>query len=271
MKFTPDTPVALTIATSDSGGGAGVQADLKAFAANGVHGVSAFAALTAQNPDGVSAIHELPAEFLRAQLAQLRAYYCIGAAKTGMLFSASLIRETATFVRESKLELVVDPVMVATSGAVLLREDAIDTLKTELLPLATLVTPNLDETAVLLGQRPGTVEQMEEAGHALAIAYDAAFLIKGGHLEGAELVDVLVTPEGDCLRMGGRRNDDINTHGSGCTLSAAIAAHLAKGLGLPEAVAAGHAYLQRAMQQGLRVRGEQVIQHFPEDTSLMVG
>ncbi len=255
--------VALTIATSDSGGGAGVQADLKAFAANGVYGVSAFAALTAQNPDGVSAIHELPADFLRAQLDQLRAYYCIGAAKTGMLFSEPLIRETADFIRETRIPLVVDPVMVATSGATLLQPEAIETLKNTLLPLATLVTPNLDETAVLLGERPGCVEAMEEAGHALSIAYGVAFLIKGGHLETDQLVDVLVTPEGEVQRFLSTRNPDINTHGSGCILSAAIAAGLSKGQSLPEAVAHGHAYLQAAIDAGLNIGGTHFIQHFP--------
>lgn len=257
-------PVALTIATSDSGGGAGVQADLKAFAANGVYGVSAFAALTAQSPDGVSAIHELPPEFLSAQLEQLHAYYRIGAAKTGMLFSQKLIRETAAFIERTKIPLVVDPVMVATSGATLLQPDAIETLKIELLPLATLVTPNLDETAVLLGERPTDVEGMKEAGHALAIAYGVAFLIKGGHLETDELVDVLVTPEGEVRTLSSQRNPDINTHGSGCTLSAAIAANLAKGMELTQAVVEGCLYLMRALWPGQNVGGVDFIDHFPE-------
>lgn len=261
------TAVALTIATSDSGGGAGVQADLKAFLANGCYGVSAFAALTAQNPEGVGAIHALPADFLRAQLEQLRAYYTIDAAKTGMLFSAKLIAETADFLRESKIPVVVDPVMVATSGATLLQADAIDTLKERLLPLACLVTPNLDETAVLLGQRPNSVNEMEEAGHALAIAYGVAFLIKGGHLETEALVDVLVTPEGGSYHFTSQWQPEINTHGSGCTLSAAIAAHLAKGIRLEESVACGSAYLRKALSPGVMISGQRFINHFPDTMS----
>lgn len=261
---TTNTPVALTIATSDSGAGAGVQADLKTFSARSVYGVTAFAALTAQNPDGVSAIEELSPTFLRAQLDQLNAYYDIRAAKTGMLFSAPLIKETAAFIKETSIPVVLDPVMVATSGAVLLQNEAVAILKAELLPLATLVTPNLDEAAVLLDQRPQTKAEMIDAGNQLREDYGVSFLLKGGHLEGDELVDMLFlkdskTPEP--MIFTAQRNPTVNTHGSGCTLSAAIAAELAKGHSLPQAVAEAHAYLKKAIQDPLAIGQSSFIRH----------
>ncbi|MEM9227687.1 MAG: bifunctional hydroxymethylpyrimidine kinase/phosphomethylpyrimidine kinase [Verrucomicrobiota bacterium] len=254
-------PVALTIATSDSGAGAGVQADLLSFAARGVYGLSAFAALTAQSPEGVSAIHELPPDFLRAQLDQLKSYYAIGAVKTGMLFSAPLIEETAAFVSKLSVPCVVDPVMVATSGAVLLQPEAITTLETQLLPQATLITPNLDEAAVLLqGERP-TSSNLPDAAHALAKKYGTAVLLKGGHLEGNQLVDVLAETDGTLQRFQTRRVEGVNTHGSGCTLSAAITAELAKGQPLPAAVKSGHTYLQACLQAPLQLGETPFISH----------
>ncbi|MEM8550331.1 MAG: bifunctional hydroxymethylpyrimidine kinase/phosphomethylpyrimidine kinase [Verrucomicrobiota bacterium] len=259
--MTREHPVALTIATSDSGAGAGVQADLLTFAARGVYGVSAFAALTAQNPDGVRAIHELPPDFLTAQLAQLDAYYPIGAVKTGMLFSAPLIEATADFVRKLSVPLVVDPVMVATSGAVLLQPDAIATLEAKLLPQASLITPNLDEAAVLLhGERP-IVSNLSEASQALAKKYGTSVLLKGGHLEEDELVDVLAQVDGTLEHFRTPRIEGINTHGSGCTLSAAITAELAKGQPLTTAVQAGHSYLQHCLCRPLHLGDAAFISH----------
>lgn len=256
-----ECPVALTIATSDSGAGAGVQADLLTFAARGVYGVSAFAALTAQNPAGVSAIHELPADFLQAQLDQLAAYYPIRALKTGMLFSAPLIRATAHFIEREKIPAVVDPVMVATSGAVLLRPEAIATLEEELLPRATLITPNLDEAAVLLGRPVDKVAELAATAQELSARYHTAVLLKGGHLPGGTLIDTLAIPGQEAVRFTSKRIENVNTHGSGCTLSAAIAAGLAQGLALTDAVATAHAYLQAAISAPLRVAGENFISH----------
>ncbi|MGE9294421.1 MAG: bifunctional hydroxymethylpyrimidine kinase/phosphomethylpyrimidine kinase, partial [Puniceicoccales bacterium] len=169
-----ELPVALTIATSDSGAGAGIQADLLTFAAHGVYGVSAFAALTAQNPEGVSAIHEVPPDFLQAQLDQLAAYFPIRALKTGMLFSAPLIETTARFIQRKNIPAVVDPVMVSTSGAVLLQPDAVATLEKELLPCATLITPNLDEATVLLGRPVERVDKLAATAQELCEKYGTA-------------------------------------------------------------------------------------------------
>lgn len=254
-------PVALTIATSDSGCGAGVQADLLTFAACRTYGVTAFAALTAQNPNSVSDIHELPPSFLVNQLNQLAEYYPIQAAKTGMLFSAPLIEVTANFIREKQLTVVVDPVMVSTSGARLLREDAISCLTSQLLPVAALITPNLDEAAVLLGQRPNTPDEMRLAAKELTTRFGAATFLKGGHLSGNDLLDILHLPNGDSHEIIGQRIPGVDTHGSGCTLSAAIAAHLAHGLSLPEAVQAGHDYLQQGLRRPLKVAGRAFIRH----------
>ncbi|WP_309385165.1 bifunctional hydroxymethylpyrimidine kinase/phosphomethylpyrimidine kinase [Cerasicoccus frondis] len=253
--------VALTIATSDSGCGAGIQADLLTFSACQTYGVTALAALTAQNPDGVNAIQELPPAFLQAQLEQLWGYYPIGAVKTGMLFSAPLIETTAAFIERAKIPLIVDPVMVATSGACLLRSDAISCLKSRLLPLATLITPNLDEAAVLLGKRPSTPKAMRDAAKELTQCFGAATLMKGGHLPGDELLDMLYLPNGEILEMTSNRISDVNTHGSGCTLSAAITAFVAKGLTLTEAVKSAHAYLQDGLQHPLQVAGQTFIRH----------
>lgn len=255
--------VALTIATSDSGSGAGIQADLKTFTACQAYGVTAFAALTAQNPDGVFAIHELPADFLRAQLEQLAGYFNISAAKTGMLFSEPLIEVSAQFIAENKIPTVVDPVMVSTSGARLLKESAIEVLKKDLLPRATLITPNLDEAAVLLGWRPENPSQMRDAARQLNQQFGAAILLKGGHLEGNQLIDILQLPDGESVEISSNRIPGVDTHGSGCTLSAAIAAYLAQGKTLIEATQQGHAYLQQGMESPLQLDNKRFIRHFP--------
>lgn len=257
-----EIPSALTIATSDCGCGAGIQADLLTFAARDVYGLTAIAALTAQNPDGVSAIEPLSPVFLRQQLDQLMGFFTIKTAKTGMLFHADLIQTAASFIREHQIAAVVDPVMVASSGAKLLKDDAIDCLKNELLPAATLITPNLDEAAVLLGKADGSGPlPLRESAQELTERFGVATLLKGGHLESDELTDVLYLPDGELIELTSSRIHGVDTHGSGCTLSAAIAAELAKGEALIDAVQIAHAYLRQAMERPLRVGGRAFIRH----------
>lgn len=261
---TPELPVAMTIAGSDSGAGAGMQADLLTFAALGVFGTTAVTCLTAQNPDGVSAIEALPAAFVGEQIRQLHRYFDVRALKTGMLYSREIIEEVAGFLQaHPALPAVVDPVMVATSGAVLLAPEAVAALRERLLPLATVVTPNLDEAAVLLGERPATAEAMGEAGLRLARTYGVPFLVKGGHLGGNELTDVLAFPDGRSRQHTSPKVEGVDTHGGGCTLSAAIAAGLARGLALEPAVAAARDYLQRGLERSLAVGARRFINHRP--------
>ncbi len=221
-------PRCLTIAGSDSGGGAGIQADLKAFAAAGCFGTSAIVALTAQNTTGVSAVHEVPVELVEAQLAAV--FYDIGvdAAKTGMLFSRRVIEVVAGFLSDRPVPLVVDPVLVASSGARLLQDDAVETLVARLFPLATVVTPNLDEAELLAGAK-APQRELAERLHALGAA---AVLVTGGH--GDEVVDHLFDGERH-VEIPVERYAVAATHGAGCTHSATLAAGLARGLGLEEA------------------------------------
>jgi hydroxymethylpyrimidine/phosphomethylpyrimidine kinase len=264
MTDRPETPVALTIATSDSGGGAGIQADLKSFQARGVFGTSVLCALTAQNPTAVTGIAELDTTFIEAQLEAVFSFFTIRALKTGMLFSARNIETVAAFLeRHPTPPLVLDPVMVATSGAVLLQPEAIEALVTRLIPRATLLTPNLDEAAVLLGTRPQTVDAMKQAAVALAERFGTAVLLKGGHLEGAAtLVDLLAEPGmAHPLEFSRLRIEHVNTHGSGCSLSAAIAAELAKGQALASAVEEGLNYIESTLRHPATLNGEPFIRH----------
>ena len=253
----------MTIAGSDSGAGAGIQADLLTFAALGVFGTTAITCLTAQNPQGVSAVQAATPEFVEAELNQLASYFKIRALKTGMLYDTGIIRVVCSFIKAHReIISVVDPVMVATSGARLLRDDAIAAVRDELLPLATLITPNLDEAAVLLGKRPASVDEMREAAKALGAMTHTNVLLKGGHLETPESVtDILFTTDGLLMAFSDDRVPDVNTHGSGCTLSAAITACLAKGERLEEAVALGRKYLLKGMQEPIGVNGTQFIAH----------
>ena len=263
-------PTALTIASSDSGGGAGIQADLLTFAANGVYGTTAIAALTAQSPSSVTDCAPQTPAMLKAQISQVLAYFPVGALKTGMLFNSELIAATIEALDAANYNnpVVVDPVMVASSGACLLQPDAVAAVKELLLPRATLLTPNLDEAAVLLGRTITTVAEMETAAHALAAAFGTAVLLKGGHLAGDHLVDLLVDAQGrELLRLTSNRIEQVDTHGSGCTLSAAIAARLAKGDTLTEAVSHSHRYLQACLHNSLTVSGRRFINHFPSATS----
>jgi hydroxymethylpyrimidine kinase/phosphomethylpyrimidine kinase len=234
----------LTIAGSDSGGGAGIQADLKAFAAAGCYGMRAIVALTAQNTLGVTAVHEAPPDFVRAELAAVFSDIGVDAAKTGMLFSRELIETVADFLAGHPVPLVVDPVMVASSGARLLREDAVVTLVQRLLPLATVVTPNLAEAEMLAGTRASRRELAERI-HALGAP---AVVVTGGH--GNEAVDHLYDGARH-LKIPVARHDVKATHGAGCTHSATLAAELAKGATLEQAARAAAAVASGAVRDGL--------------------
>jgi hydroxymethylpyrimidine/phosphomethylpyrimidine kinase len=234
----------LTIAGSDSGGGAGIQADLKAFARAGCYGMSAIVALTAQNTTGVAAVHEAPAEFVRAQLEAVFSDLGVDAAKTGMLFSRTVIETVADFLDENPVTLVVDPVMVASSGARLLREDASESLVARMFPLATVVTPNLIEAEMLAGGG-GTRRELAERIHALGAP---AVIVTGGH--GAEPVDHLFDGR-DHLEIPVERHEVGATHGAGCTHSATLAAMLARGHALADAARLAADAASEAVRNGL--------------------
>jgi len=222
-------PVALTIAGSDSGGGAGIQADLKTFAALGVHGTSAITAITAQNTITVADIFELPIEIITAQIEAVVTDLDVRAAKTGMLASSKIIDAVAVAITKHRItNLVVDPVMVAKGGAKLLRDDAIDSLRLRLLPLATVITPNLPEAEVILGRPVKTLAERRGAARDLVALGVRAAVVKGGHAEG-DVTDVYWDGT-NMVELTGTRIATANTHGSGCVFSAAIAAGLAKGL-----------------------------------------
>jgi hydroxymethylpyrimidine/phosphomethylpyrimidine kinase len=250
---TQHSPVALTIAGSDSGGGAGIQADLKVFHALGVFGTSAITCLTAQNPARVSGVEAVSPAMVAAQIARVCEAFPVGAAKTGMLYNAGIIRAVAAQVRRYRLRrLVVDPVMIATSGARLLRPDAVRALMAELLPLALVVTPNLAEAEALWGEPIRSATALRAAARELAARYGVAFVVKGGHLPGARVVDVLCA-DGRLHEFGAMRVRRVATHGTGCTMSAAIAGHLALGADLVTAVADAKRLVTGALRRPLRV------------------
>jgi hydroxymethylpyrimidine/phosphomethylpyrimidine kinase len=242
------TSIALTIAGSDSSGGAGIQADLKTFAALGVYGASAITALTAQNTRGVEAVQVVPPDFVLAQIEAVARDLKVGAIKIGMLATSAVIEAVAEGLKGfAGVPVVLDPVMVAASGDVLLDEEAVATLRSVLLPRATLITPNLPEAAKLLGTAEAKDErEMGEQARQLRAIGANAVLIKGGHAEGAKAVDVYLDAEGE-LRLEAPRVATHNTHGTGCTLSSAIAAELAKGASLREAVRTAKAYITAAI------------------------
>jgi hydroxymethylpyrimidine/phosphomethylpyrimidine kinase len=242
------TAIALTIAGSDSGGGAGIQADLKTFSALGVYGASVLTALTAQNTRGVSAIHDVPADFVVAQIDAVFSDLRVNAVKIGMLSRAEIIRVVAGGIdRWGAVTVVLDPVMVATSGDNLLEDDAVETLIADLLPRATLVTPNLPEAARLLRAQPAeTRQQMAEQAAAIRALGASAVLLKGGHGSSTESTDLLLTADGP-VWFTAPRHPTKNTHGTGCTLSSAIAAGLAQGMPLEDAVSAAKIYVTEAI------------------------
>ena len=243
-------PRCLTIATSDSGGGAGIQADLKGFAALGCHGTTALVALTAQNTTSVAAVHELPPEFIRLQLDAVFDDIGVDAAKTGMLFSAPIIETVATYLEERPVPLVVDPVMVAASGERLLRGDAVDVLVGRLLPLATVVTPNLHEACALAGVPYSEVANREELAERIHALGARAVVVTGGH--GTEAVDWLYDGERH-VPIPVERYGDETTHGAGCTHSASLAALLARGESLEDAARGAAEIASEAVRAGYRV------------------
>jgi hydroxymethylpyrimidine/phosphomethylpyrimidine kinase len=253
-------PVALTIAGSDSGGGAGIQADLKTFAALGVHGTSAIACSTAQNPRRVLAVEPCSPKMLRLQIEAVFAELPPRAVKTGMLFSAENISVVADFFRNSKLKtqnfkLIVDPVMVSTSGTPLLQPAAEKILKEKLLPLAALVTPNLDEAEILVGMKLCSPEDLRAAARKVFSRFGCAVLAKGGHLKNCrEAVDVFFDGKTELL-LSAPFVKGVSTHGTGCTYSAAICAALALGQDLPRAVITGKNFITQAIAGSYRIGG----------------
>lgn len=245
-------PVALTIAGSDSGGGAGIQADLKTFAVLGVHGTSAITAITVQNTVGVTDVLELPTRLIQEQISAVVEDIGVQAAKTGMLSSAEIIEAVAgAIVRHRLRNLVVDPVMVAKGGAKLLRDDAVDALRRRLLPLAAVVTPNLPEAEVLLGRRISTLPERRQAAHDLVALGARAAVVKGGHAE-KDVIDVYWDGS-QLVELSAERVGTSNTHGSGCVFSAAIAAGLAKGRDPLAAVRDAKAFITKAIENSLEI------------------
>jgi len=250
-------PVALTVAGSDSGGGAGIQADLKTFAALGVHGASAIACLTAQNPKRVLVVESVSPQMLRQQIAAVFEEMSPAAVKTGMLFSAENVRVVAEFFGthafHPRVPLVVDPVMVATSGARLHKPKTVDALKEKLLPLAALVTPNLYEAEYLIRRRLTSVEDLRAAARQIHASFGCAALVKGGHLRGGrEAVDIFFDGRTELL-LSAPLIKRVRTHGTGCTYSAAIAGYLARGCSLPHAVKRAKQFISRAIAGSYRI------------------
>ena len=248
-------PRVLSIAGSDSGGGAGIQADLKTMSALGCYGMTAITALTAQNTCGVRNIHGVPPQMLRDQIDAVLEDIGVDAVKIGMLHSSEIVQTVAEAIERHQLPNVVfDPVMVATSGAVLIDNSAVDVLVRELFPRAVLITPNLDEAAFLVKRALHTESDMEAAATDLLAMGAKAVLVKGGHLQGEVVSDLLAFASGERVWMRDARIYTPNTHGTGCTLSSAIASHLALGQDLLQAVQSARAYIRGALQHGAQVR-----------------
>jgi hydroxymethylpyrimidine/phosphomethylpyrimidine kinase len=244
----------LTVAGSDSGGGAGIQADLKTFAALGVWGMSAITAVTVQTTTGVTGVVDVPARVVGEQIRAVAADIGVDAAKTGMLSSAAIIEEVAAAVDAAGVpNIVVDPVFVSKHGHPLLHGDAIAALRGLVLPLAAVVTPNLPEAAALTGSEVSTRDDMRRAADAILEDGPRAVLVKGGHLGGDRADDLLVERDGATTWLPAERIDTPNTHGTGCTLSAAIAAHLARGATLDEAVLLGKRFVTEAIRHSLGI------------------
>jgi len=253
-------PIALTIAGSDSGGGAGIQADLKTFASLGVHGTSAITCITAQNPRGVRGIQACRPAIVRQQIEAVFAELPPAAVKTGMLYSAEIIRVvSACLKRGRRPALVVDPVMVSTSGARLLQPSAIELLKRELLPLAAVVTPNLDEAEILVGRKLRSVEDLRAAARMLQRGFGCAALVKGGHLRGLkEAVDIYYDGKQELL-LSAPFVRGVSTHGTGCTYSAAVAGYLARGRSLSQAVEHAKEYITQAIARSQTAAGHSLL------------
>jgi len=261
-SFAP--PVILSIAGSDNSCGAGIQADLKTISALGGYGLTAVTCVVAEVPGRVEAIQPMRPEVVASQVRLCFEAFPVAAAKTGMLYSTAIIRAVAReiFARPTRPPLVVDPVMVASSGDPLLQKSALAAYRNLLFPLAALVTPNVDELRVLSGQECRTLPEIESAGKSLAARHQCPFLLKGGHLRAREAVDLLVFPDGASQRFSAPFRRGADTHGTGCTFSAAIAVGLGAGLPLPEAVAVGKQFISRAIDERLRWGATSALNHF---------
>lgn len=265
------TSIALTIAGSDSSGGAGIQADLKAFSALGCYGASVITAVTAQNTQAVTAVHGVPSDVVNAQIDAVLSDLNVDAIKIGMLFSPDIIKAVAAALADREIPIVLDPVMIAKSGDHLLQSDAIAAMIAHILPLADVLTPNLPEAAAILNLAEATnLTEVEAQGRALLALGPKAVLMKGGHASGAVCTDILVQQDASQqdlapLLLEAQRIRTKNTHGTGCTLSSAIAAELAKGQSVEGAVTAAHRYLQGAIgaADGLKIgSGHGPVHHF---------
>jgi len=250
-KRSPRRPVALTIAGSDNSAGAGIQADLKTFSRLGCYGLTAVTCVVAEIPGKVEAIQPIKPEIVGSQVALSFEAFPIGAAKTGMLFSTPIIETVARELSPTKVPLVIDPVMVASSGDPLLKKSAISAYLRLLFPLATLITPNLDELQILAGRPVRSLEEMKDAGRSLVDRYGCAFLLKGGHLRGKVAVDFLATAEG-FEEFSAPFVRGVDTHGTGCTYSAAVTAGLASGKSLSLSVCEAKRHITRAIAGSLR-------------------
>lgn len=259
-------PVALTIAGSDSGGGAGIQADLKTFSSLGVYGASVITAITAQNTEGVRRIQAVPWEMVKGQIDAVFEDLKIDAVKIGLLYNEANIEFVADAIDSFCPSIVIlDPVMISTSGSKLMEDEAIESLISELFHRVTLITPNIDEAAFLSGMPIRNEQEMETAAQKLQAMGCRSVLMKGGHLGGQEMADILFTPGEAPLRLVVPAVDTQNTHGTGCTLSSAIAAYMALGKKLPEAVQAAKAYITAALDAGADVQtgnGHGPLNHF---------
>jgi hydroxymethylpyrimidine/phosphomethylpyrimidine kinase len=273
MAANPEVPVALTIAGSDSSAGAGIQADLKTFGAFGVYGLTAITCIVAETPGLVSEIEAVSAQMVCAQMQVLLKSFPVAAIKTGLLFSAEIVSAVAQTLRahaaRATSTLVIDPVMVATSGDLLLRDDAVEAYERELFPLAALVTPNLDEAARLLGEPISDLQAMRTAGARLTEKYRIPVLLKGGHLSGEDAIDLLFVA-GNVVELSAPFSRGIATHGTGCTYSAAITAGLASGLSLEGAVRRAKKFVTATIAQHLSWETESgaplhALNHSPND------
>lgn len=254
-------PVALTIAGSDNSAGAGAQADLKTFSRLGCYGLTAVTCVVAEVPGRVAGIQAIRPAMVARQIRLCLEAFPVAAAKTGMLFSTPIIEAVARELSGCGLPLVIDPVMVSTSGDALLKKSAVAAYRSLLFPRATLVTPNLDELQILSGRAVRNLEEMKDAGRELVDRYGCAFLLKGGHLRGVRAVDFLATPEG-LKEFSAPFVRGVETHGTGCTYSAAITAGLAAGKSLPQAVAGGKRLITRAIERHLRWGKTCALDHF---------
>jgi len=267
MKNIQHYKKALTIAGSDSSGGAGIQADLKTFAANGVYGMSAITAITAQNTEGVRDIHPIPIKILESQIAAVMDDIGADALKIGMLHSSEVIQTVLDALKKYQMEnVVLDPVMVATSGDKLLRDEAIETLIKDLLPAVSVITPNIPEAEIILEKKIKTEEDFQNAARELSQTGAKSVLLKSGHFKGGELSDIFyITSKDELIEMPFKRIETKNTHGTGCTLSSAVAAWLALGYPLKEAIQKGMEYTHQAIFEGSAYqigKGHGPVHHF---------